>query len=267
MSWSSLRPRYGVLRRTATGDHSAGTSVALSPRGAALVLGDGVREPAQRLRGGQPGAGAASTVAASPSGWNRCDPSTMALNASNQRFHRRRHVPLTPRQTRHGRVRDPPVTAAAGRATRGRGNRFPSAPRREQPSRPARYARGVEFSLDRDESQHNDERVTTQITERDGAAVVTVQGKVLYDTLAPLTEALTGLAGRPALRLVLDLSGVSMCDSSGLNLFVRTRSQLAASGGWLRLVGTRPMVDNVLHITNLDRILPRYDTVEDAVAG
>lgn len=126
----------------------------------------------------------------------------------------------------------------------------------------------MEFSLDRDESHHlTDERVTAEIGERDGAAVVTVRGKVFYDTLAPLTAALAQLTAAPARRVVLDLSAVPMCDSSGLSLFVRTRSDLAATGGWLRLAGTSPMVDNVLHITNLDRILPRYATVEDALTA
>ncbi|MET7427292.1 STAS domain-containing protein [Dactylosporangium sp. NPDC005555] len=125
----------------------------------------------------------------------------------------------------------------------------------------------MEFSLDRDGSKPSDERVTADVAERDGAAVVTVRGKVLYDTLAPLADALAALTGRPALGVVLDLSGVPMCDSSGLNLFVRTRSELTATGGWLRLTGTRPLVDNVLHITNLDRILPRYATVEEATTA
>ena len=126
----------------------------------------------------------------------------------------------------------------------------------------------MEFSLDRDESHHlTDERAIVEVTERDGAVIVTVRGKVLYDTLAPLAEAVARLTGRPALRVVLDLSDVPMCDSSGLNLFVKTRSELTSSGGWLRLAGTRPLVDNVLHITNLDRILPRYATVEEALTA
>ena len=126
----------------------------------------------------------------------------------------------------------------------------------------------MEFSLDRDESHRlTDDRVTTDVGERDGATVVTVRGKVFYDTLDPLADVLAQLAGHPARRVVLDLSGVPLCDSSGLNLFVRIRSDLAATGGWLRLTGARPMVDNVLHITNLDRILPSYATVEDALAA
>jgi anti-anti-sigma factor len=126
----------------------------------------------------------------------------------------------------------------------------------------------VEYSLDRDESHRlTDEPVTADVGERDGATVVTVRGKVFYDTLAPLTDALAGLTAGQASRVVLDLSEVPMCDSSGLNLFVRTRADLVAAGGWLRLAGTRPMVDNVLHITNLDRLLPRYPTVEDALTA
>jgi anti-anti-sigma factor len=126
----------------------------------------------------------------------------------------------------------------------------------------------VEFSLDRDESQHlTDERVTADVSERDGVVVVTVRGKVLYDTLSPLADTLSKLAVRPALRVVLDLSGVPMCDSSGLNLFVRTRTALDTTGGWLRLAGTRPIVDNVMRITNLERILRRYETVQEAIAS
>lgn len=126
----------------------------------------------------------------------------------------------------------------------------------------------MEFSLDRDESQRSsDDHVTADVTERDGAVVVTVTGKVFYDTLTPLADTLAELSARPANRVVLDLSDVPTCDSSGLNLFVRTRTDLAATGGWLRLTGTRPMVDNVLHITNLDRILPRHPSVEAALTA
>ena len=126
----------------------------------------------------------------------------------------------------------------------------------------------MEYSLDRDESHRlTDERVTADVADRDGTTVVTVRGKVFYDTLSPLADALADLTRRPARQIVLDLSAVPMCDSSGLNLFVRTRADLAAAGGWLRLSGTRPMVDNVLHITNLDRILPRYATVDEALSA
>ncbi|MDG6103572.1 STAS domain-containing protein [Dactylosporangium aurantiacum] len=126
----------------------------------------------------------------------------------------------------------------------------------------------MEFSLAREGAAgHQSERVAVEATERDGAVVVTVTGRVLYDTLGPLAEQLSHLVAGPSPRVVLDLAQVPMCDSSGLNLFVRTRTELLAADGWLRLAATQPMVDNVLHITNLDRILPRYPTVEEATGA
>jgi anti-anti-sigma factor len=125
----------------------------------------------------------------------------------------------------------------------------------------------VEFSLTRDESQRDpDELVEVKIVKGGDPVVVRVTGKILCDTLGPLAHALSRLDPASAPRLVLDLSEVSMCDSSGLNLLVRIRSERTAAGGWLRLAGTRPLVDNVLRVTNLTRILPRYATVEEAVA-
>ena len=126
----------------------------------------------------------------------------------------------------------------------------------------------MEFSLARDDAAgQQSERVAVDATERDGTVVVTVTGRVLYDTLGPLADRLRDLVAGPSPRIVLDLAGVAMCDSSGLNLFVRTHTELLAADGWLRLAATQPLVDNVLHITNLDRILPRYATVEEATTA
>ncbi|WP_426502184.1 STAS domain-containing protein [Dactylosporangium sp. McL0621] len=105
--------------------------------------------------------------------------------------------------------------------------------------------------------------VTVHITDGD-PVIVAVTGRLLFDTLQPLADALGELdpAGRP--RVVLDLAGVPLCDSSALNLLVRTRTARADAGGWLRLAAAQPMVGSVLEITNLSWILPMYETVEEA---
>jgi anti-anti-sigma factor len=97
--------------------------------------------------------------------------------------------------------------------------------------------------------------------------VLTVAGRLFYDILDPVAEALAEFRDGGGHRLVLDLTEVPMCDSSGLNLMVRTRSDVTAAGGWLRLAGTQPMVRKVLDITNLTRLLPTYDTVAEALAA
>lgn len=58
------------------------------------------------------------------------------------------------------------------------------------------------------------------------------------------------LAQRPA-RLVLDLSDLDFCDSSGLCLLVQTRNALPDSSE-LILHGATPQLQRLLHITRLD---------------
>jgi anti-anti-sigma factor len=108
--------------------------------------------------------------------------------------------------------------------------------------------------------------VTVQVVDGD-PVVVRVSGRLLFDTLRPLAETLAGLATAAHPRLVLDLAAVPMCDSSALNLLVRTRSALVAVDGWLRLAAAQPMVRSVLEITNLTWILPVFATAEAATAA
>lgn len=110
------------------------------------------------------------------------------------------------------------------------------------------------------------ETVEVKIVDGD-PVVVEVAGKMLFDTLGPLAEALARLAPASHPRVVLDLSQVPMCDSSALNLLTRTRSERSSVGGWFRLAGAQPLVGTVLKITNLTRILPVYASVEEAVAA
>ncbi|WP_433603925.1 STAS domain-containing protein [Dactylosporangium sp. CA-139114] len=107
--------------------------------------------------------------------------------------------------------------------------------------------------------------VTVHVLDGD-PAVVRVTGRLLFDTLRPLADALQGLTRASGSRIVLDLAEVPMCDSSALNLLVRTRSAVDGTGGWLRLATVQPMVASVLEITNLTWILPVFDTAEEAAA-
>ncbi len=100
----------------------------------------------------------------------------------------------------------------------------------------------------------------------DGAhSLVTVHGRAFYDTVEPLRAALTSLLHTERPRIVLDLSAVEICDSSGLNLLIDSHRAATAREGWLRLVGLQPMVRRVVDITNLDRLLSIHSTVDDAL--
>jgi anti-sigma B factor antagonist len=107
------------------------------------------------------------------------------------------------------------------------------------------------------------------VTVREGTdhSVVTPQGQLFFDTVAPLHDALLALGAGERPRVVLDLSGVEICDSSALNLMAQTHQVATRRGGWLRLVAPRPRVRRALQITNLTRLLAIYDSVEAAAGG
>lgn len=100
-----------------------------------------------------------------------------------------------------------------------------------------------------------------------GGTIVAVHGKIMYDTHEPLDRVLKEFVAGSAPRIVLDLHGVGLCDSSGLQLILDTQRHAVASGGWLRLCRPQPIVRRVLEITNLTSVLPMYESVDAAVSG
>ncbi|AWB91096.1 STAS domain-containing protein [Aeromicrobium chenweiae] len=60
--------------------------------------------------------------------------------------------------------------------------------------------------------------------------------------------------------LVLDLSGVTFVDSSGLGSLLGVKKQQERAGGRLLLARVSPPVARIIEITRMDRV---FDTVED----
>ncbi len=94
--------------------------------------------------------------------------------------------------------------------------------------------------------------------------VVAPRGRIYFDNHEPLQKELMALASVERPRIILDLTGVDVCDSSGLNLIAQTHLTAARNGGWLRLAGVQPVVLQVLEATNLTRMLDLFDTVQQA---
>ncbi|GGV49938.1 anti-sigma factor antagonist [Kitasatospora herbaricolor] len=71
---------------------------------------------------------------------------------------------------------------------------------------------------------------------------------------AALRRALT--TGPPGPDLVIDLAGVTFCDSSGLNALLRTRIETGRASLTLHLARPAPAVAKLLKITGVDRVFP-----------
>jgi anti-sigma B factor antagonist len=66
-------------------------------------------------------------------------------------------------------------------------------------------------------------------------------------------------------KLVLDLSDVDYCDSSGLSAILLAYRILQSEEGQIRLASPTKNVRKLIEISQLDRILPICESVEEAV--
>ncbi len=101
----------------------------------------------------------------------------------------------------------------------------------------------------------------------DGSVVVAVRGNLDVDSATVLTTALDQILDPPAPKVVVDLSGVEFCDSTGLSAFVLGHRRAAASGGWLRLAAPGEFLSQLLDTVGLSSRLGVYATVPDALTG
>jgi anti-sigma B factor antagonist len=97
--------------------------------------------------------------------------------------------------------------------------------------------------------------------------VISVGGELDLETAPQLQQQISTLMDQGVRRIVIDLSGVTFCDSTGLSVFVRTRNTSDETGGDIRLASPQPGVRRILQISGLYDALGTYATVDEALAA
>jgi anti-sigma B factor antagonist len=64
---------------------------------------------------------------------------------------------------------------------------------------------------------------------------------------------------------VVDMSRTQFCDTAGLHALVAAHKRARAGGGQLLLVTRGAAVDRILSITGLDRVIPSFPSLEEAL--
>jgi anti-anti-sigma factor len=95
--------------------------------------------------------------------------------------------------------------------------------------------------------------------------VVTVHGEIDHAVKDMLSEALLSYDGAAPLPTVVDLSGVTFMDSSGINVFVVAHRATSDDQGWLRIAGAQESVLRLLEIVGLDEVIGCHPTVDRAL--
>jgi anti-sigma B factor antagonist len=96
--------------------------------------------------------------------------------------------------------------------------------------------------------------------------IITISGDLDIVTSPQLDECLTA-AEADHRRIILDFGEVSFLDTSALAVIVGHWKKAEATGGTLALASARYRYTKTLWITGLADRLPRYDTVEEAIAA
>ena len=108
------------------------------------------------------------------------------------------------------------------------------------------------------------EALTIEVRHEQGCAIVTAAGEIDISTVTPLRERLFEMAASGA-PLVVDLEQVSFIDSVGLAMLVGAAKRAAAHGGSLQVACALPKIRQLVHITELDRRIPLFHTLDEAL--
>jgi anti-sigma B factor antagonist len=110
-------------------------------------------------------------------------------------------------------------------------------------------------------------RLSVETADTRGQAVaLTVAGPLDMATV-PVLEHAVNKAFDDHPKVILDLAGVTFCDSSGLNTLVRLRRRAQHSGGKLLLAASPRQMMRLLTITGADHVFSIYGSLAEAWAA
>ena len=106
---------------------------------------------------------------------------------------------------------------------------------------------------------------STTIETEGGIAICRIHGEADSASASALREAMCALAAYRS--VVLDFSGIPFIDSAGLGTVIGGTRRIRETGGDVVLCSARKSIDRLLRTVGMDRILPMYASLPEALAG
>lgn len=104
--------------------------------------------------------------------------------------------------------------------------------------------------------------------QRDGVTILAPKGKITIGVGdVALRNAVHETLDAGHQKILIDLSGVSTIDSSGVGELVSAYTTVTNRGGKLKLLKIPPKVSDVLQITQLITVFESFDDEDEAVAS
>jgi anti-sigma B factor antagonist len=98
-----------------------------------------------------------------------------------------------------------------------------------------------------------------------GVALVALDGELDLATAETLGERLIAIIDGGCSSIVVDMAGLTFCDSSGLSALTRVGDHACEAGGKITLVGIRPQLASILQITGLAQLFEVLSPMSEGV--
>jgi anti-sigma B factor antagonist len=98
------------------------------------------------------------------------------------------------------------------------------------------------------------------------AEILAIEGELDFHAAAEVRDAISKLTDKQAPKILIDFSGVSYIDSSGLAIFVEAFQKIKRYGGKLVLFSLAPSVLNVFEVARLNSLFRLASTETEALS-
>jgi len=99
-----------------------------------------------------------------------------------------------------------------------------------------------------------------------GVGVIHLAGKIMLGSgTAAIEELISTLLAAGNRRIIVDLSGVTHIDSTGIGTFIASLGKIMQAGGSLAMAGASGVVREGFRVTRLDSVFRFYSDVDTAL--
>jgi anti-sigma B factor antagonist len=109
--------------------------------------------------------------------------------------------------------------------------------------------------------------LTSSVLYDDGVALVALVGELDLSVVGLLDAAVQEVVAAGLHLVVVDLSGLTFCDSSGLGVLLRASRAVRSAGGTLLVAGAHDAVQRLLQLTSMERALTIVPDVSAALTA
>jgi anti-anti-sigma factor len=109
--------------------------------------------------------------------------------------------------------------------------------------------------------------ITSRTRVKEDVSIVDLDGKLIATDAVVIYEAVQGLTGSGVSKILINMDGVDLMDSSGLGELVRTGKLAASKGATIKLLNIGRDVRRTLEAAGFLRLFETFDNETVAVAS